>query len=106
MENELTTVAMQIILAAGDARMYIHEAVVKASENNLEAANEFMKKANEKISEAHSHQTGIVQSEAAGEHYEYSLLMTHAMDTLMTIVSEWNITANMFLLTKGLKIKK
>lgn len=101
MDDKLTNAAMQIILAAGDARAFIGEAVKKAAQNDFDEVEILMKKAKEKIVEAHIQQTSIVQSEAAGEKYEYSLLMTHAMDTLMTIASERIITENMLLLYKN-----
>ena len=41
---------------------------------------------------AHQIQTDRIQEEAAGKGPGYSLLFTHAQDTLMTIYSELNIT--------------
>lgn len=105
MNDELTNAAMQIILAAGDARLLINDAVKKASEKNFSEAENLMIEARKKIAEAHGYQTSIVQTEAAGKKYEYSLLMTHAMDTLMTIASEWNITENMLFLYKNNNFK-
>ena len=37
----------------------------------------------------------IIQAEAAGEQYTSCLLFTHAQDTLMTIMSEVNLTEKM-----------
>jgi len=105
MENELINVAMNIILEAGDARTFIHQAVKSAAEDNIDEVLSYMKQADQKIIEAHKCQTVVVQNEARGKSYDYSLLMTHAMDTLMTIVSEYNITCNMLLLSKNIHVK-
>jgi PTS system cellobiose-specific IIA component len=58
---------------------------------NFVEAKEKLNNAQEYIKNAHSLQTGIIQGEARGEKYEYSLLFNHAQDTLMTIYSELNI---------------
>ena len=54
--------------------------------------------AREDIKKAHQEQTEIIQKEAAGEHYKTCLLFTHAQDTLMTIMSEVNLTEKMIIL--------
>ena len=46
------------------------------------------KKAEEEIVLAHKAQTEVIQNEMSGQGYDYSLLFTHAQDTLMTIKSE------------------
>ena len=58
----------------------------------VEAARERMAEARTEITEAHRVQTDAIQGEAAGERLEYSLLFTHAQDTLMTVNSEINLT--------------
>jgi PTS system cellobiose-specific IIA component len=99
--DEVTKIAMKIILAAGDARNLINKAVKEKAVNlDFDGADFYMKKAKEKLVEAHNAQTSIVQNEAAGKKYEYSLLMTHAMDTVMTITSEFNITENVLMIQR------
>lgn len=44
---------------------------------------------------AHKAQTEIIQNEASGESYEFSLLFAHAQDTLMTIHSELRMAKEM-----------
>ena len=81
-ENSLLIpVAMKIIMNSGNARTKANEA--------LEALSIF------DFSNAHKK---IVQKEAAGEHYKTCLLFTHAQDTLMTIMSEVNLTEKMIIL--------
>ena len=45
----------------------------------------------------HRAQTEIIQNEARGIRYEYSMLFNHAQDTLMTINSEIELTADLIL---------
>ena len=65
MDEKTVQSAMEIILNAGDARLKNKEALEAVAQGDLAAAHEKM---------------------------EYSLLFTHAQDTLMTINSEITIT--------------
>ena len=97
-ENELVSVAMQIILHAGDSRIKLTEALKHA--RAFEQAERAMEEAKEEIVLAHNSQTEIIQGEAGGTHYEYSLLFTHAQDTLMTINSEVRMAQEMIQVLK------
>lgn len=88
MENELITVAMEIILHAGDGRSYLDKAFEEARKQNFDQADQLLEKAKEEIQKAHQSQTNVIQEEAAGKEYGYCLLFNHAQDTLMTIMSE------------------
>ncbi len=92
MEERVITAAMGIIMHAGDARLLIYEALTAITENDYEAATEKLKEAQKKMTEAHKIQTDMIQGEARGKSIGYSLLFTHAQDTLMTIYSELNLT--------------
>lgn len=94
-DNELVSVAMQIILHAGDARVKINEALKAAKEFDFNTAEPCMTEAEQCISQAHKAQTEIIQNEASGKTYPYSLLFTHAQDTLMTINSEYRMASEM-----------
>ena len=87
-ENELVPVAMQIIMHAGDAR-------IKITEFDFEKAAAEMKEAKREITLAHNCQTEIIQNEASGISYGFSLLFAHAQDTLMTINSEVRMAEEM-----------
>lgn len=86
--DELTQVAFQVILNAGDARNMLDEAMDAAAEFRFEKVREKIEEAEELITKAHNAQTGLIQRQAAGERFPYSLLFVHAQDTLMTIDSE------------------
>ncbi|QUC03536.1 PTS lactose/cellobiose transporter subunit IIA [Atopobium sp. oral taxon 416] len=91
MEEEtdlLTQVAFQVILNAGDARNTLDKALDAAAEFRFDEVRQMIEDAESLITKAHNAQTGLIQRQAAGEQFPYSLLFVHAQDTLMTIDSE------------------
>ncbi|POP47661.1 PTS lactose/cellobiose transporter subunit IIA [Superficieibacter electus] len=86
--EQINTVAMNIIMDAGDARSLITDALVAIEKNQFTVADEKIMQAQLKIKAAHGNQTDIIQSEIHGEAFPFSLLFIHAQDTLMTINSE------------------
>lgn len=80
---------MEIIINAGDARELISEALDNVADFDYKSAEENMEKAKEKLVIAHRLQTARIQQEAEGKKVKYSVLFTHAQDTLMTINSEY-----------------
>ena len=94
--------AMQIILHAGDARLKCMEALKSLDTFDIEGARNFLAQAQVDIVEAHKIQTVELQSEANGEECEYSILLTHAQDTCMTVYSEMNIAEHLIDLTEAL----
>ena len=91
MNEEILQSAMQIILHAGDSRLLCKQGLDAISKNDFHMADEKLKEALKKITVAHRIQTDVIQKEMSGEKNEYSLLLTHVQDTLMTIYSEINI---------------
>ena len=89
--EKMASIAMQIVIHAGDARNLIMEALDHAAEGLYDQAEDKLKEAKEELRQAHIFQTEVVQSEAGGKKYEYSLLFTHAQDTVMTICTEMNL---------------
>ncbi|WP_282806293.1 PTS lactose/cellobiose transporter subunit IIA [Lactobacillus isalae] len=86
---------MEIIINAGDARELISEALDNVADFDYQSAEENMEKAKEKLVIAHRLQTAKIQQEAEGKKVEYSVLFTHAQDTLMTINSEYKLTVHL-----------
>ena len=89
--EKMASIAMQIVIHAGDARNLIMEALDHAAEGLYDQAEDKLKEAREELRQAHIFQTEVVQSEAGGKKYEYSLLFTDAQDTVMTICTEMNL---------------
>lgn len=91
MENELITIAMDMILKAGDARLHIHEALAHMKNFAFDEAEKSLEEGERDLRASHRTQTDVIQNEARGNTYEYSMLFAHAQDTLMTVNSEYNL---------------
>lgn len=93
--QELNELAMKIILHAGDCRGLLNEAFLSARQgDDWNAIQSILKKAREKITEAHRLQTMVIQNSVMNEKQTLTLLFIHAQDTLMTIHSELFMTEN------------
>lgn len=71
------------------------EGLQEAKRFDFEKAEALMEEAEKAFVLAHKAQTEIIQNEASGESYEFSLLFAHAQDTLMTIHSELRMAKEM-----------
>jgi PTS system cellobiose-specific IIA component len=91
MEEKVMTVAMEIIMHAGDARLCISKAIEDIANMDYASAKDKLKEAHKEVTHAHRLQTDMIQNEAKGEGPGYSLLFAHAQDTLMTINSEFTM---------------
>jgi PTS system cellobiose-specific IIA component len=89
--DEMNSLAMEIIMLAGDARLFIAGAIQAAAEGNFPELEKKLDEARKKLAAAHGMQTEIVQSEGEGKKVNHTLLFIHAQDTLMTIYSELNM---------------
>ncbi|MDR0409014.1 MAG: PTS lactose/cellobiose transporter subunit IIA, partial [Spirochaetaceae bacterium] len=89
--DAMNALAMEIIMMAGDARLFITRAIQAAEAGNFAEIDRELAEAKKKLAAAHGMQTEIVQSEGNGKKLEHTLLFIHAQDTLMTIYSEMNM---------------
>ena len=95
-DDKVVQVAMQIVIAAGDARNAAGRALDCVGQFDFAGAKEQMKEAHSHISEAHNAQTEMIQAEISGEEtFQPSMLFNHAQDTLMTVMSEIHLTDKM-----------
>lgn len=90
--DEINAIAMNIILHSGDARTLAQKSLEEAKKLNFVEARKFLESSNQEIILAHKAQTDLVQAATSGEVIEYSVLFSHAQDTLMTIISEVKFT--------------
>jgi PTS system cellobiose-specific IIA component len=88
--DKMNSIAMEIIMQAGDARLMVSKAIQDAARGDFAALDEKLAGAKKHLAVAHRLQTDIVQSEGEGIKHEHTLLFMHAQDTLMTIYSEMN----------------
>lgn len=105
MNEEMTNVAMQIILNAGDARNHVTSAMGEELKGNRDEADKLFLLARECVKKAHLYQTEVIQDEARGNEKKVGLLFIHAQDTLMTIVSEINLIEQMIKMNRRLEDK-
>lgn len=105
MEEQLIEVAMGIILHAGNARNDIKDATEAILAGDMAKADELLSSAKENIRQSHLMQTQIIQAEARGTQHNLSLLFIHAQDTLMTIISEYNITMQFIKMYNNLDLR-
>lgn len=105
-KEHLNEQSMIMILHAGDAREKIMEALDLVTEDEFEKAEELITAAKKNLNESHKIQTMIVQKEAKEKPYYYSMLFSHAQDTLMTIQSEYNITRKLIKIVKKIEDSK
>ena len=85
MEKErLQMISFQLISYAGDAFSYFFQAVEKAREGQFDESNELLAKGEMQMIEAHKSQTELLTAEASGENMDFSVILVHAQDHLMT----------------------
>lgn len=82
--EEMELVAFQLISNVGEARSCLFEAMREAREENFEEAEKLMKDAEEALLRGHESHSSLIMKEASGEKVEFSLLLMHAEDQLMT----------------------
>ena len=84
--EEAQMVAFQLISYAGDAFSYFFKAVEKARNGEFDEADELIKKGESELTNAHNAQTELLAKEAQGKDIEYSIMLVHAQDHLMTTI--------------------
>lgn len=83
--------SVMLIAYAGDAYGHFNQAIVCAREDDFEAADAEMAAGRVSIAEAHKSQLELLAAEGRGECLDFSLLLVHAQDHLMTAMSFENI---------------
>jgi PTS system cellobiose-specific IIA component len=90
-DDEIVSISLEMIMHSGDARTDVHRAFEAMTEFDFALADIKIADAKKKFAQAHHLQTDIVQSESEGVKREVPLIFAHAQDTLMTVVSEYNV---------------
>lgn len=103
MGDSLETIAMQIISFAGDAKADIFQALHTARAGDYETACELLKTAEEKITVSHQIHLKLLGVDCEFKSINEQLLISHAMDTLMTVNSEFDLTKEMVEIIRDLK---
>lgn len=80
-------IILNLIMHSGEARSYAMESIQMAKIGKISEARQKIAKANEELGHAHNAQSGLIQGEASGNKAEFSLLLVHAQDHLMTTMT-------------------
>ncbi len=107
-EFDFPKISMNIILPAGDARNKASEALDAIMNDDTSKAEQLLKEAKEYVKQAHKAQTEVLQALASMEYAgkeepKLPMLFIHAQDTIMTIMSEVNLTEKLIAMYKKLK---
>ena len=93
--KDINSIAMEVIMDAGDGRVKIDEAFAALALGDVAKAEVLLREAEALLVQAHHAQTEVSQTQVSGENTEYSLLFVHAQDTLMTITTELRMAQKM-----------
>ncbi|TFJ91263.1 PTS lactose/cellobiose transporter subunit IIA [Lentibacillus salicampi] len=80
--------SMNIILHAGNAKGYLHESLQLAKNGEFEQIDSKIKQATEELLNAHKIQTKFIQEDAEETMENIPVILVHAQDHLMTVMSE------------------
>lgn len=80
-------ISFEIIASCGDANAEIHLALKCAREGRLEETHKHLELADVAINAAHVSHTSVLHNEARGEASKYSILFSHAQDTMMNVMT-------------------
>lgn len=82
-KEELQLISFHMIAHIGEAKRLFMEAI-ELSEKNIDST-ETLKKGEEQLQIAHKTHFEVIQKEAEGENIEFSIMLMHAEDQLMTV---------------------
>ncbi|WP_275421605.1 PTS lactose/cellobiose transporter subunit IIA [Fervidibacillus halotolerans] len=85
--DQITEIAFQIILHAGNGRSSAMEAIQEAKDGNFQKADQLIDDAGEELGKAHSYQTKLLQEEAKGNGIDVNVMLIHSQDHLMTAMT-------------------
>lgn len=85
-KEELQMMSFGLVAHTGEATNHFYQAIEAARAGNFVTAEDELKQGNQAIVEAHETQTGLLRDEVAGKGVEFSLLLVHAQDHLMTTI--------------------
>ena len=88
---DMEAIVFELISRGGTAKGMAYEALAAAELGNYEEAESLLKQADEELLAIHNVQTSLIQSEAAGDKNEVSILFVHAQDHLMTAIEAKNL---------------
>ncbi|MBS4535452.1 PTS lactose/cellobiose transporter subunit IIA [Clostridium sp. D2Q-14] len=82
--EQLEMIYFEIISAVGTARSLFIDAIGKAKSGDFKGAEEKIKEGNELFLQGHRSHSKLIQKEASDEKLEFSLILVHAEDQMMS----------------------
>ncbi len=103
--SDIELVAFEIISNVGMAKSLAMEAIREARNGNFEEAEKKINDAKSFLLEGHHAHFGLIQDEANGKKLEFSLIIMHAEDQLMSAETIKDIAIELIEMNKEIKIK-
>lgn len=100
--KELEEACLGIIALAGDSKSKVYEALKAAINGDQQLARTLLNTAEEQILQARRMQKDLLINEARGNGARPSILLSHAMDILVTADSEKNLAEYILLLCENM----
>ncbi len=94
-DPQLVQISAQIIVYSGNAREKIDQALKAANADDMAGAQKKLEEAENDLNQAHHVHMKMLQSESKGDPQKFSILLTHAQDTLMVTMSEMHMARHM-----------
>ena len=82
--EEMVTVCFGIVAAVGAAKSCYINAITMAKNGDYEGAEEAIEEGNRDFAEGHKNHMRILQRDASGDTPEFSLILMHAEDQMMS----------------------
>ena len=83
-KKEAASVGLKIVSFAGEARSNLINAFNLLTQKKVKEADKLFELATQNLTDAHREQTELITKEAAGHKVEYSFILSHGQDILMT----------------------
>lgn len=99
----LELISFEIISNVGMSKSLSIEAIREARKGNYEMADEKLKRANQYLTDGHHAHASLIQQEAAGEKVDFSLILMHAEDQMMSAEIIKSLVEEMIEMYKDLK---
>jgi len=100
MSENLEIIAMEIIVHAGNAKAEAYDALKYAKKNDFIKVEELLNNAEKENVEAHKIHLKLLGLQEGFKNINEQLLVIHAMDTMMTTMSEINLIGELIELYK------
>ncbi|AOH54991.1 PTS dihydroxyacetone transporter [Peribacillus muralis] len=102
----MEAVAFQIISNVGTAKSLIMEALYEARDGRYDEAEEKLKDSRTYMLEGHHAHSGLIQQEASGQKVEFSLLLMHAEDQMMSAETVSDLVTEMIKMYREMRQNK